>query len=70
MENPITNYLVISSGTATELNDKINNAISQGWIPHGGISTCFNHPGKNSTSNGNVQFTQAMVKFFARIRPE
>ena len=50
-------YKVIKNNELEFLVEEVNNAIKDGWIPQGGITTIFTDYGPN----GKVMFLQSMI---------
>jgi hypothetical protein len=47
-------YRVINVDTISSLERRVTEFISEGWIPQGGICTCY--------EGGNLRFYQVMIK--------
>ena len=56
LEDHRLEYRVIQHWNSSELSGKVNTAIGNGWLPHGGVSIAV-APG------GDERFAQAMVKY-------
>lgn len=53
------NYTVLSSTDSDEISSKVNELISDKWIPQGGISV---HTITDQSGNEKIIFSQAMIK--------
>lgn len=60
----IKEYKLLSEIGLNEINKLVNEHISQGWAPLGGIGVnCWTEPFNEKTTATKTQYSQAMVKY-------